>query len=143
MSGARPSFAMPLPSDVSPIMPCGPGAPGGTVGNSVRGPIVRAVEASEGARAVKDRLGVTKSDAERMQACLRRLLVTERIRVIAPRRAGMNVGVAASDEVISTLHREVEDDEVSYPVHLTILEEDLLPAVRPTPPVSSAPKRKR
>ena len=85
---------------------------------------------------------MTASEIERVQAYLRRLLGTERVRVVAPRRAGMSVEVAAGDEVIGTLHRDVEDGEVSYAVHLTILEEDLPPAARPAP-VPAAPRRRR
>lgn len=83
---------------------------------------------------------MTKSEIERVQAYLRRLLGTERISVIVPPRAGMSVEVAAGGEVIGTLHRDAEDGEVSYAVHLTILEEDLPAAAKstaaPTPPVS-------
>ena len=84
------------------------------------------------------------SEIERVQAYLRRLLGTERVRVVAPRRAGMSVEVAAGEEVIGTLHRDVEDGEVSYAVHLTILEEDLPPAAQPAPaPVAAASRRRR
>ena len=65
---------------------------------------------------------MTAPEIERVQAYLRRLLGTERVRVVAPRRTGMSVEVAAGDEVIGTLHRDVEDGEVSYAVHFTILE---------------------
>lgn len=84
---------------------------------------------------------MTGSEIERVQAYLRRLLGTERIRVLAPKRAGMSVEIAAGDEVIGTLHRDAEDGEVSYAVHLTILEEDLPPAARAAAP--AAPKRRR
>ncbi|TPG46353.1 DUF3126 family protein [Roseomonas nepalensis] len=77
---------------------------------------------------------MTKSEIERVQAYLRRLLATERIRVVAPVRAGMSIEVAVGDEVIGTLHRDAEDGEVSYAVHLTILEEDLAPAAAPAAP---------
>lgn len=73
---------------------------------------------------------MTRSDIERVQAYLRHLFGTERIRVIAPKRAGLSVEVAVGDEVIGTLHRDSEEGEVSYSVHLTILDEDLQP---PTP----------
>ena len=85
-----------------------------------------------------------KSEIERVQAYLRRLLGTERISVVAPVRAGMTVEIAAGGEVIGTLHRDAEDGEVSYAVHLTILEEDL-PAVAgsTSAPASSASKSRR
>ena len=84
------------------------------------------------------------SEIERVQAYLRRLLGTERVRVVAPRRAGLSVEVAAGDEVIGTVHRDVEEGEVSYAVHLTILAEDLPSAVRPaTVPAPASSKRRR
>ena len=88
---------------------------------------------------------MTRTEIERVQAYLRRLLGTERLRVVAPRRAGLSVEVAAGDEVIGTLHRDSEDGEVSYSVHLTILEEDLPPIVRPTavPTAPTSPGRRR
>jgi Protein of unknown function (DUF3126) len=87
---------------------------------------------------------MTKADIERVQSYLRQLLGTERIRVIAPRRTGLSVEVAIGDEVVGTLHRDTEDGEVSYAVHLTILEEDLPPVTRPSAvSASTAPRRKR
>lgn len=56
----------------------------------------------------------------------------------------MSVEIAAGDEVIGTVHRDVEDGEVSYAVHLTILAEDLPSVARAgTVPVPAAPKRRR
>ena len=87
---------------------------------------------------------MTKSEMERVQAYLRRLLGTERISVIPPKQAGMSVEIEAGGEVIGTLHRDAEDGEVSYAVHLTILEEDLPPAAqRAQAPAPAAPKRTR
>ncbi|SHJ23003.1 Protein of unknown function [Roseomonas rosea] len=87
---------------------------------------------------------MTKSEIERVQAYLRRLLGTERISVIPPKQAGMSVEIEAGGEVIGTLHRDAEDGEVSYALHLTILEEDLPPAAqRMLAPTPAAAKRKR
>jgi hypothetical protein len=87
---------------------------------------------------------LTKSEIERVQAYLRRLLGTERISLIAPKQAGMSVEVEVGGEVIGTLHRDAEDGEVSYAVHLTILEEDLPPAAHSAPtPASATSKRRR
>ncbi|MDQ2804155.1 MAG: DUF3126 family protein [Pseudomonadota bacterium] len=85
---------------------------------------------------------MTNSDIVRVQAYLRRLLGTERINVVAPKRAGLSVEVTVNDEVIGTMHRDNEDGEVSYSVHLTILEEDLPPGARPVP-ASAIPGRRR
>jgi len=73
---------------------------------------------------------VTVSEIARVQAYLRTLLGSTRIRVIKPARAGLSVEIAADEEVIGTLHRDEEEGEVSYSVHITILEEDL-PKVAP------------
>jgi hypothetical protein len=85
---------------------------------------------------------LTKVEMDRVQAYLRRLLGTERISIVAPKQAGMSVEVEADGEVIGTLHRDAEDGEVSYAVHLTILEEDLPPPPR-SAPTSAPPKRGR
>lgn len=71
---------------------------------------------------------MTSSDIARVQTYLRRLLGSDRIQVIAPARPGLSVEVAVDGEVIGTLHRDTEEGEVSYSIHLTILEEDLPPA---------------
>lgn len=89
---------------------------------------------------------MTRSEIERVQAylCLR-LLGTERLRVVVPRRAGLSVEVAVGDEVVGMLHRDSEDGEVSYSMHLTILEEDLPPVARPSAaaPAPATPGRRR
>jgi hypothetical protein len=82
---------------------------------------------------------MTPSDIARVQAYLRRLLGSERITLVAPTRKGMSVEIAVQDEVIGTIHRDDEEGEVSYAVHLTILEEDLPPA----PAAVAAPPRRK
>ena len=76
---------------------------------------------------------MTASEIARVQAYLRRLLGTERIRVIKPLRAGLSVEVAVDQEVIGTLHRDEDEGEVSYSMHVSILEEDLAGVPAPTP----------
>ncbi|PWS34914.1 DUF3126 domain-containing protein [Falsiroseomonas bella] len=81
---------------------------------------------------------MTPSDIARVQTYLRRLLGSERISLVAPARKGMSVEVMVQDEVIGTVHRDDEEGEVSYAVHITVLEEDL-----PAPPAAgAAPRRK-
>lgn len=84
------------------------------------------------------------TDITRVQTYLRRLFGTERINLIRPARAGLSVEVAVEDEVIGTLHRDAEDGEVSYALHLTILEEDLppLPKTAAKPASPAAPRRR-
>jgi hypothetical protein len=73
---------------------------------------------------------MTPTDITRLQTYLRRLFGSERIRIVPPARKGLSVEFAVEDEVVGTVHRDTEDGEVSYSVHLTILEEDL-PVARP------------
>ena len=82
------------------------------------------------------------SDIERVQAYLRRLFGSERIRVVPPARAGMSVELAVNDEVVGTVHKDTDDGEVSYALHITILEEDLPPPVR-VAPMAAPPRRVR
>jgi hypothetical protein len=82
--------------------------------------------------------GMDATDITRVQTYLRRLFGTERINLIRPARPGLSVEVAVEDEVIGTLHRDAEDGEVSYALHLTILEEDL----PPPPKKPAAPPRR-
>jgi hypothetical protein len=84
---------------------------------------------------------MNKTDIERVQAYLRRLFGSERINLVAPARAGMSVEVAVNDEVIGTIHKDTEDGETSYALHITVLEEDLPPA-RPAAP-AAAPRGRR
>ena len=84
---------------------------------------------------------MTRSEMERVEAYLRRLLACQHIRVLPPIKEGLTVEVAVGDEVIGTLYRDCEDGEVSYSVHLTILEEDLPPA--PEAPIGASAKPPR
>ena len=82
---------------------------------------------------------MTRSDMERVQTYLRRLLGCDRIRVVPPAKPGLTVEIAVDDEVIGTLYQDREEGEVSYSVNLTILEEDLPPE---TKAVAAAPAAK-
>ena len=75
---------------------------------------------------------MTASEIARVQAYLRTLIGSDRIRVIKPVRAGLSVEIAVNEEVIGTLHRDEDEGEVSYSMHVTILEEDL-PKAAPVP----------
>jgi hypothetical protein len=82
---------------------------------------------------------MTKADIERVQTSLRKLLGSQKINLLAPARPGLSVEVAVEDEVIGTLHRDEDEGEVSYSVHLTVLEEDL----PPLPKAAAAAPKKR
>ena len=72
---------------------------------------------------------MTLSEIDRLQTYLRRLFGSERIKVVPPPRRGLSIEIAVNDETIGTVHKDVDDGETSYSIHLTILEEDL-PAER-------------
>jgi hypothetical protein len=84
---------------------------------------------------------MNRTDIDRVQAYLRRLFGSNRINLIAPARSGMSVEVAVDEEVIGTIHKDTEDGETSYAVHITVLEEDLPPA--PPAPAASPPRGRR
>jgi len=87
---------------------------------------------------------MTRSDMERVQAYLRSLLGCDRIHVVPPAKPGLTVELAVDDEIVGTLYQDREDGEVSYSVHLSILEEDLPPVAKTVPPVPAAkPRRTR
>jgi hypothetical protein len=71
---------------------------------------------------------MTPTDIARVETYLRRVLGTARIEIPVPKRKGASVEVMVDKEFLGTLHRDEEDGEVSYSLHITILEEDLPPA---------------
>jgi hypothetical protein len=85
---------------------------------------------------------MTPSDIDRLQTYLRKLFGSERIRVVQPPRRGASIELAVNDETIGTVHKDVDDGETSYSIHLTVLEEDL-PATRPvTKPIAGTSGRR-
>jgi hypothetical protein len=81
---------------------------------------------------------MTPTDIARVQTYLRRLLGSEKVKLVPPARKGMSVEFAVGEEVIGTIHRDDEEGEVSYAVHITVLEEDLPPA-----PAAAVPPRRK
>lgn len=75
------------------------------------------------------------SEIARLQVCLRRLLGSPELTVNAPPRAGLSVEVAVKGEIIGTVHRDEDEGEISYALHITVLEEDL--------PAETTPARAR
>lgn len=71
---------------------------------------------------------MTPTEISRVEAYLRRMLGTARIEVPVPKRKGASVEVMIDKEFLGTVHRDEEEGEVSYSLHITILEEDLPPA---------------
>ena len=81
---------------------------------------------------------MTPIDIARVQAYLRKTFGNNLIRVVPPARKGLSVEMAVGDEVLGTIHKDVEDGETSYSVTLTILDEDL-----PSSPAETPPARRR
>ncbi len=80
---------------------------------------------------------MTPTDIARVQTYLRRILGSDRVTIVPPGKSGLSVEITVQDEVIGTLHRDDDEGEVSYSVHLTILDEDL------PPPAKAAAKPRR
>jgi hypothetical protein len=68
---------------------------------------------------------MTPSDIARVEAYLRTILGSNQISIEAPENRSASVEVLAGQEFLGTLHRDEEDGEVSFSLHITILEEDL------------------
>ncbi len=83
------------------------------------------------------------TEIARVQAYLRLTLHNEHLRVDAPKKRGASVEVLVGDEFLGTLHRDDEDGEISYSLHITILEEDLPPETAAAGAASTAAKPSR
>ncbi len=73
------------------------------------------------------------NEIARVQDYLRKTFANDRIAIDVPARRGAPVEVRMGDEFIGVLHRDEDEGEVSYALHITILEMDLPPA-SPVPP---------
>ncbi len=67
------------------------------------------------------------SETSRVEAFLKKTFSNSTIKVIQPKKAGAPIEVSVGGEFIGVLHRDEDDGEVSYSLHITILEEDLPP----------------
>jgi len=68
---------------------------------------------------------MTDTEIARVQAYLRRTFGNDTITVEPQAKAGQSAEVTCGGELIGTLHRDVDEGEVSYALHVVILEEDL------------------
>ena len=73
---------------------------------------------------------MTKTEIAQVQEYLGRTFGNAKITVNAPKKAGQPVEVFCGEEFIGVLHRDEEDGEVSFDLHMTILDMDLPPAPR-------------
>jgi hypothetical protein len=65
------------------------------------------------------------SEIARVQAYLRATFGNERITIAPPKKSGAPIEVSINGEFIAVLHRDDDEGEVSFSLHMTILEEDL------------------
>ena len=65
------------------------------------------------------------SEIARVEFYLKQTFRSPDIKVVAPPKAGAPIEVYVGDDFIGVLHRDEEDGEISYSLHMTILEEDL------------------
>ncbi|HYD66917.1 DUF3126 family protein [Azospirillum sp.] len=68
---------------------------------------------------------MSEGEIARVQAYLRATFGNDKIKIEPQAKAGESAEVTINGEFVATLHRDVEDDEVSYALHMVILEEDL------------------
>ncbi|GAN53472.1 DUF3126 family protein [Tanticharoenia sakaeratensis] len=68
---------------------------------------------------------LSASEIARLQVTLRRLFGSPTLTVNKPPRPGLSVELSVNNEVVGTVHRDEDEGEVSYAIHVTILEEDL------------------
>jgi hypothetical protein len=71
---------------------------------------------------------MTPNDIARVQDYLRRTFENDKIAIDVPAKRGAPVEVRVGDEFIGVLHRDDDDDDVSWSLLITILEDDLPPA---------------
>ena len=72
-------------------------------------------------------------EIRKLEAYIKRLFGNAKLRVVPRPKKDDSAEVYIGDEFIGVLHRDDEDGEVSYALHITILEIDLPPA-SPVPP---------
>ena len=72
---------------------------------------------------------MTPNEIVRVQDYLRHKFGNDRIAIDQPKKPGAPIEVRIGDEFIGVLYRDEEEGEVSYSLTMSILEEDLRPAV--------------
>jgi hypothetical protein len=87
------------------------------------------------------RVEMTPNEIARVQDYLRRTFGNDRITIVPPPKRGAPIEVMIGDEFIGVVHRDDEEGEVSYDLHMTILAEDL-PSASAVPEGKAKPTRK-
>ncbi len=72
---------------------------------------------------------MTPIEIVKVQDYLRQKFGNDRIAIDQPKRSGAPIEMRIGAEFIGVLYRDDEDGEVSYSLTISILEEDLRPAV--------------
>jgi hypothetical protein len=72
---------------------------------------------------------MTLNEIARVQEYLRHTFSNNRIAIRPPAKPKAPVEVCIGDEFIGVLHRDEDEGEISYSLNISILEEDLPPAV--------------
>ena len=65
------------------------------------------------------------NDIARVQHYLRRTFDNNRLKVMPPAKPNAPVEVMIGDEFLGVLHRDEDEGEVSFSLHIVILDEDL------------------
>ena len=71
---------------------------------------------------------MTPTDISRVETYLRRTFGNPHLAIATPKRKGATIEVTLDGEFLGTIHKDEEDGEVSFALHVMILEEDLPPA---------------
>ena len=71
---------------------------------------------------------MTPNEIARVQDYLRRTFGNDRITIVPPPKRGAPIEMLIGEEFIGVVHRDEDEGEVSYDLHITILSEDLPPA---------------
>lgn len=70
---------------------------------------------------------MTRDEITKVQDYLRKTFGNDALKIVAPSKPNQPVEVHLGNEFIAVLHRDEEDGEVSFDLHMTILDFDLNP----------------
>ena len=73
---------------------------------------------------------MTPIEIVKIQDYLRQKFSNDRIAIDQPKKPGAPIEMRIGEEFIGVLYRDDDEGEISYSLTISILEEDMLPAVR-------------